>query len=156
MTDDIWTTGRRETRRQAAVRIMTDLQLGTGRSDPPEVAARKARETAERLAQHDAYHADDFLRLRGAPRPISKGLATQLGYSVQQVRWAAGSDAEYHAWRAFYAGVSDLAGVVAPTLLSPLPTERAIRDQVDPDVWRPPSTTPTPRGARGGGGGGSD
>ena len=28
--------------------------------------------------------------------------------------------------------------------------------EVDPDVWRPPSTTPTPRGARGGGGGGSD
>jgi hypothetical protein len=94
MTDDIWTTGRRETRRQAVDRMMADLQLDAGRTDPPEVQARKARETAERLARHDAYHADDFLAIKGAPVPISTTLATQLGYSVQQVRWAAGSDAE--------------------------------------------------------------
>lgn len=94
MTDDIWTAGRPETRRQAADRMLAELQLDTGRSDPPEVVTRKAREAAERLAQHDAYHADDFLRLRGAPVPISTTLATQLGYSVNQVRWAAGSDAE--------------------------------------------------------------
>jgi phytoene dehydrogenase-like protein len=47
-----------------------------------------------------------------------------------------GSDDEYDAWREFYADVAELARVVAPTLLSPLPTERAIREQVDPGVWR--------------------
>ena len=47
-----------------------------------------------------------------------------------------GGDAEYDAWREFYADVADLAHVVAPTLLSPLPTERTIRDGVDPGIWR--------------------
>ncbi len=47
-----------------------------------------------------------------------------------------GSDDEYDAWLAFYADVAGLAKVVAPTLLSPLPTEREIREQVDPFVWR--------------------
>ena len=46
-----------------------------------------------------------------------------------------GSSGEYDAWREFYARVGELAHAVAPTLLSPLPTERAIRDQVDPGVW---------------------
>ncbi|WP_372727629.1 phytoene desaturase family protein [Nocardioides sp.] len=53
-----------------------------------------------------------------------------------------GSDAEYDAWQAFYSDVSDLAAVVAPTLLSPLPTERTIREQVDPAVWRDLVTEP--------------
>jgi phytoene dehydrogenase-like protein len=43
---------------------------------------------------------------------------------------------EYAAWRRFYGDVAGLAEVVAPTLLQPLPLEREIRDQVDPDVWR--------------------
>jgi phytoene dehydrogenase-like protein len=47
-----------------------------------------------------------------------------------------GGRREYDAWREFYADVADLAHVVAPTLLSPLPSERAIRDQVDPGIWR--------------------
>ena len=42
-----------------------------------------------------------------------------------------GGDREYDAWRGFYADVAQLAHVVAPTLLSPLPVERSIRDQVD-------------------------
>ena len=53
-----------------------------------------------------------------------------------------GGDAEYEAWREFYADVADLAHVVAPTLLSPLPTERTIRDQVDPGIWRDLVTQP--------------
>ncbi|HEU4812326.1 MAG TPA: NAD(P)/FAD-dependent oxidoreductase [Nocardioides sp.] len=47
-----------------------------------------------------------------------------------------GGDEEYAAWQKFYADVAGLAEVVAPTLLSPLPLERTIRGQVDPDVWR--------------------
>ena len=46
-----------------------------------------------------------------------------------------GGDAEYAAWQAFYADVTGLAEVVAPTLLDPLPTERTIREASDPSVW---------------------
>jgi phytoene dehydrogenase-like protein len=53
-----------------------------------------------------------------------------------------GGDAEYDAWREFYADIADLAHVVAPTLLSPLPTERSIRDEIDPGIWRDFVTTP--------------
>jgi phytoene dehydrogenase-like protein len=53
-----------------------------------------------------------------------------------------GGSGEYDAWREFYAGVGELAHAVAPTLLSPLPTERAIRDQVDPGVWHDFVDTP--------------
>ncbi len=44
--------------------------------------------------------------------------------------------AEHEAWQRFYADVAGLAAVVAPTLMEPLPTERVVREQVDPDVWR--------------------
>jgi phytoene dehydrogenase-like protein len=47
-----------------------------------------------------------------------------------------GSDAEYEAWRDFYARVGEVAAVVAPTLTAPLPRAAAIRDQVDQDLWR--------------------
>ncbi len=47
-----------------------------------------------------------------------------------------GSDAEYDAWREFYADVTDLAHAVAPTLTQPLPHERDLRDVVDPGIWR--------------------
>jgi len=47
-----------------------------------------------------------------------------------------GGEEEYAAWREFYADVADLAHVVAPTLLSPLPLERDVRGQVDPGIWR--------------------
>ncbi len=46
-----------------------------------------------------------------------------------------GGTTEYDAWKAFYSDVSDLARVVAPSLLSPLPTERQVREQVEPRVW---------------------
>ena len=46
-----------------------------------------------------------------------------------------GSDDEYAAWRRFYGEVTDFAQVVAPTLLSPLPTARTIREQVKEGVW---------------------
>ncbi len=53
-----------------------------------------------------------------------------------------GSDEEYDAWRAFYAEVGELAEVVAPTLMSPLPKTRALREQVDPAVWDAVVTRP--------------
>ena len=46
-----------------------------------------------------------------------------------------GSDKEYDAWRTFYSDVASLADVVAPTLMSTLPTARSLRDQVDPAIW---------------------
>lgn len=53
-----------------------------------------------------------------------------------------GSDDEYDAWREFYADVAELAHVVAPTLLEPLPTDAQVRDRVDPGIWRDVVTTP--------------
>ncbi len=53
-----------------------------------------------------------------------------------------GGTTEYDAWQAFYSDVSDLARVVAPSLLSPLPTERHVRDQVEPRVWDDLVTNP--------------
>ena len=47
-----------------------------------------------------------------------------------------GSDAEYGAWREFYARVGEVARVVAPTLTRPLPLESQLRQQIDPAVWR--------------------
>ncbi len=47
-----------------------------------------------------------------------------------------GSDREYDAWREFYADMTDLAHAVAPTLMSPLPLERELREVVDPGIWR--------------------
>ncbi|MGA8848042.1 MAG: NAD(P)/FAD-dependent oxidoreductase [Nocardioides sp.] len=53
-----------------------------------------------------------------------------------------GSDDEYQAWRQFYADVATLADVVAPTLMQPLPTDRQLRDGVDPGIWRDLVATP--------------
>jgi phytoene dehydrogenase-like protein len=46
-----------------------------------------------------------------------------------------GTDADYDAWRRFYSQVSELAGVVAPTLTQPLPSAPALRERVDPALW---------------------
>ena len=62
--------------------------------------------------------------------------------TAESFRKLTGGDDEYAAWQAFYADVASLAGVVAPTLLDPLPTERTIRDQVDAEVWRDLVSTP--------------
>jgi phytoene dehydrogenase-like protein len=53
-----------------------------------------------------------------------------------------GSEREYDAWREFYADVAELAHVVAPTLLEPLPTDREVAARVDPGIWRDLVTTP--------------
>ncbi|MBE1875802.1 phytoene desaturase family protein [Myceligenerans pegani] len=60
-----------------------------------------------------------------------EGAATAASF-----RSVTGSDAEYEAWRAFYAAVGDLAGVVAPTLTAPLPREGELRARVDARIWR--------------------
>ncbi|WP_309649770.1 NAD(P)/FAD-dependent oxidoreductase [Nocardioides sp.] len=60
-----------------------------------------------------------------------EGEATQRSF-----RELTGSETEYEAWREFYADVAELAHVVAPTLTEPLPVERAVRDRVDPGIWR--------------------
>ncbi|MCD6640417.1 MAG: NAD(P)/FAD-dependent oxidoreductase [Nocardioides sp.] len=53
----------------------------------------------------------------------------------ESFRALTGSDDEYAAWQQFYAEVADLAGVVAPTLMKPLPLERDVRSQVDARIW---------------------
>ncbi len=60
-----------------------------------------------------------------------EGPATRASF-----REVTGSEEEYDAWRAFYAGVAELAAVVAPTLTRPLATDAEIRTAVDPQVWR--------------------
>ncbi|MFK4086651.1 phytoene desaturase family protein [Kribbella sp. NPDC020789] len=46
-----------------------------------------------------------------------------------------GSDAEYDAWTAFYGAVGELASVIAPTLLEPLPSAATLRSRIDPALW---------------------
>ena len=51
-------------------------------------------------------------------------------------------EGEYAAWQSFYSDVSRLAAAVAPTLLDPLPVERALREEVGAEIWRDLVTTP--------------
>jgi phytoene dehydrogenase-like protein len=55
--------------------------------------------------------------------------------TAESFRALTGSDQEYDAWRAFYGEVGDFAGVVAPTLLEPLRTQKQMRELVDPATW---------------------
>ena len=59
-----------------------------------------------------------------------EGAATRESFAA-----LTGSDAEYDAWRRFYAEVASLAEVVAPTLLEPLVSASEIRARVDPALW---------------------
>ena len=59
-----------------------------------------------------------------------------------------GSEAEYDAWRRFYAEVGEVAAGVAPTLTQPLPRESAVRGQVDPDALAGPGRAAAGRGRR--------
>jgi len=47
-----------------------------------------------------------------------------------------GGEEEYAAWQEFYGRVEELAGVVAPTLMEPLPTDRDVRGRVDATTWQ--------------------
>jgi phytoene dehydrogenase-like protein len=55
--------------------------------------------------------------------------------TAESFRALTGSDEEYDAWKAFYAEVTDLAQIVAPTMLEPLRTEKEMRELVDADTW---------------------
>lgn len=60
----------------------------------------------------------------------AEGPATEESF-----RALTGSDDELDAWRRFYGEVADLAAVVAPTLLEPLPHIGNLRDLSDMAVW---------------------
>jgi phytoene dehydrogenase-like protein len=60
-----------------------------------------------------------------------EGAATRASF-----RALTGSDAEYGAWRDFYAQLAEVAAAVAPTLTGPLPPVSRVRRQVDPVIWR--------------------
>ncbi|MDF1606418.1 NAD(P)/FAD-dependent oxidoreductase [Nocardioides sp. YIM 152315] len=62
--------------------------------------------------------------------------------TAESFRRLTGGSVEHEAWDRFYAEVGELAAVVAPTLLEPLPLEREVRDQVTPGIWRDFVTTP--------------
>jgi phytoene dehydrogenase-like protein len=53
----------------------------------------------------------------------------------ESFRALTGSDAELDAWRRFYGEVAELAAVVAPTLLSPLPHVGNLRDLSEMAIW---------------------
>jgi len=59
-----------------------------------------------------------------------EGEATRASF-----RALTGGDEEYDAWRTFYADVSRVADVVAPTLTDPLPRERELSAQVPEPIW---------------------
>ncbi|WP_224278844.1 phytoene desaturase family protein [Nocardioides lacusdianchii] len=69
-----------------------------------------------------------------------EGEATRASF-----RELTGSDEEYAAWQAFYAEVGQLAEVVAPTLMQPLPLERDVRALVDDRIWTDVVTDPLGR-----------
>lgn len=54
----------------------------------------------------------------------------------ESFRELTGGDEEYESWRHFYGELGTLAEALAPTLTQPLPSERSIRDRVDPRLWR--------------------
>jgi len=66
-----------------------------------------------------------------------EGAATRASFAE-----LTGGEEEYAAWQAFFADAATLIAAVAPTLIGPLPSEAAIRDQVGPSVWRDLVTTP--------------
>ncbi len=59
----------------------------------------------------------------------------EVGGTASSFREITGGDEEYAAWRTFYAEIAGFAEALAPTLLDPLPTERSLRERVDPQVW---------------------
>lgn len=67
---------------------------------------------------------------RGLLVETDEGDATRASF-----RDLTGDDAEHDAWTAFYAEVAQLAGVLAPTLLQPLPRRRDLRSAIAPQVW---------------------
>ncbi len=105
--------------------IIDDLQLGL------ELRSRSTASytPVERHGRHGGLFVE---------RP--EGTAT-----AESFRALTGSDQEYDAWRAFYGEVTDFAGVVAPTLLEPLRTQKEMRELVDPATWTTWSTTPSAR-----------
>ncbi len=96
-------------------RIMEDLGL--------ELELR-SRSTASYTPWERAGRCDGLLVER------REGPATRASFGA-----LTGGEAEYRAWRDFYDDVARLARVVAPTLTQPLPTQAAVREQVDPRLW---------------------
>ena len=95
--------------------IIRDLDL--------QVELRSRRTASYSPAVRDGRHIGLFVE-------HDEGAVTRESF-----RALTGSDAEYDAWRDFYAEVGDLAEAVAPTLTQPLPTGRSPARQVDADLW---------------------
>jgi phytoene dehydrogenase-like protein len=133
-------------------------RLGGGAVSGRPFAGRSARFSryGDQVSLPEALISDLDLDLRLASSPVASYTPTLRdgkpgGLLVEQpigarteasFRALTGDDREYAASREFCADVADLAHVVAPTLLGPLPWEREIRDQVDPGIWRDFVTTP--------------
>ncbi len=62
--------------------------------------------------------------------------------TAESFRRLTGGDEEYAAWREFYADVAQLAEVVAPTLLQPLPRAADLRSRVLGRTWEDVVDTP--------------
>ncbi|WP_121254690.1 phytoene desaturase family protein [Nocardioides ferulae] len=87
------------------------------------------RLTSRTTASYTPYLRDGVAGGLLVERP--EGEATRASF-----RALTGGDEEYAAWQRFYADVGELAQVVAPTLMEPLPLERDLRAKVDAELWR--------------------
>ncbi|HSE07823.1 MAG TPA: NAD(P)/FAD-dependent oxidoreductase [Nocardioidaceae bacterium] len=65
--------------------------------------------------------------------------------TAESFRALTGSDKEYDAWKSFYAGVSDFAQAIAPTMLEPLRTEKEMRELIEADTWETLVSNPLSR-----------
>jgi len=63
---------------------------------------------------------------------VSTGL---VGASKSDFAKLTGSDSEFEAWQKFYADVERIAKVIAPTMLSKLPTRSELKAQVNHPIW---------------------
>jgi phytoene dehydrogenase-like protein len=97
----------------------------------------------------DQIVADLGLRITLASRAVSSYTPTvrdgrPVGLLVERVPGAAtaasfreltGSDTEFQRWGRWYGELADLATIVAPTLLEPLPTKNDLRSKVPDRLW---------------------
>src|SRR5262245_33319545 len=115
----------------------------------PGVDARLSRYSYLVSLLPDRIVADLGLRVTLASRPVASftpvvrdgragGLLVERDpgpATVESFRSLTGSDAEYDAWRTFYADARRLARAVAPTLLEPLPDAAEMRRRIGDARW---------------------
>jgi len=82
-------------------------------------------------------HAVRLSRYAALGSPLPPSLVSDLDLDLALRHQPGGQlpSADAGPWESFHAELDKLVGVVAPTLLEPLPTERTIRDQAPDEIW---------------------